>query len=345
MNRQLLVDKIHCIYNKVINQKSGEWNLNINLWSWACGVGVFGLVKAYEATGNPKYKEFLEKWFVENENKRLFGSVNNVAPLPAVLFLAEVNGDSECLKICEEYADWCMNKSLRTCNDGFAHVWAGGDDDYKNQLWIDTIFMAGIFMLKYGMFAKNEQIIREALKQIDLHIDCLIDPENDLFYHAYHCINKEHLGQHWGRGNGWMVASLVELIDILKNSNFEISKYVEILRKVMNKAFSLKTPDGMLRTLLLVEESYTETTATSLFGYAALKGFQLDVLDERFNEWGRQVIDTISEYIDEDGIIAHCSYGTNPETKEVYMTRPCDQSLYADGIVIMLLSQGMKQYS
>lgn len=339
MIKSVAVQKIDAIFNKVIHQESDEWNLNINLWSWSCGVGMYGIMKASEVTGDTRYKSFMEKWFEDNHNNHLFGSVNNVAPVSAVLFLAEKSREEKYLAVCREYSDWCMYKALRTCNGGLAHVWQGGDEDYKNQLWIDTIFMSGIFMVKYGLYIKDESIIREGIKQLDLHIDCLIDQENDLFYHAYHCIDNKHLGQHWGRGNGWMVGSLVEVIEVLRESGYEISRYAEILGKVMEKAYSVKVENGMLRTLPLVGESYIETTATSLFGYAALKGFRVGILDRKFADWGCRIVKTVIGLISDDGRIEHCSYGTNPETKEVYMTRPCDQSLYADGIVMMLLAE------
>ncbi|RTE10288.1 glycoside hydrolase family 88 protein [Paenibacillus whitsoniae] len=42
---------------------------------------------------------------------------------------------------------------------------AGGPDDYKNQIWIDTLIMAGIFMLRFALYDHNEACIEKALKQ------------------------------------------------------------------------------------------------------------------------------------------------------------------------------------
>lgn len=342
MNHTKYHKAIDAIFYKIVNQKSKEWNLDINRWDWSCGVGIYGIIKAYEMTGDEKYKKFIKNWFERNGSERKFGSVNNVVPANAVLFLAKETRDEKYQKVCKEYADWCMNTALRTCNGGWAHVWwQGGKEDYKHQLWIDSVFMAGIFLLKYGASMQDSSIVEEAIKQFELHMDSLFDPGNNLFYHAYHCIEKVQLGEHWGRGNGWMVASLVELLDILADSNYKLDKYKNVFRKVMEKAYEVKTEDGMLRTLPAVEESYKETTATSLFGYAALKGYRLGVLDKKFYRWGMQAGETICGYVSEEGNILHCSYGTDPEEREVYLTRPCDQSLYADGIVMMFLSQVM----
>lgn len=334
----ILRNKIDSIFNKIRNQKSDAWNLNIHRWDWSCGVGLYGLLKAFEATGDEKYIHFIRQWFDQNGPNHAFGSVNNVAPANAVLLLAENSEDPQYEKVCQAYADWCTKTALRTSNDGLAHVWEGGDEDYKNQLWIDTMFMAGIYLLKYGRYKNDPAIIEEALHQYGLHMGCLLDPQSELFYHAYHCVNKTFLGEHWGRGNGWMVVSLVELLQTLKDSAYDLDRTISVFKRVMEKAYSLRLESGMLRTLLLVEESYPETTCTALFGYAAWKGYTLGILDERFLEWGKTIGETIADFVSEDGNILFCSYGTNPESKEIYMTRPCDQSLYADGIVMMLLS-------
>jgi unsaturated rhamnogalacturonyl hydrolase len=234
-----------------------------------------------------------------------------------------------------------MRVALRTSNGGLAHVWEGGKEDFKNQLWIDSVFMAGIFMIRYAIYSSNDVLMKEALEQYNLHTKLLFDSNNDLFYHAYHCLDKKFLGEHWGRGNGWMAASLAELFSLLDTKKYYLSNYLQVFKKFMEKAYSLKENDGMLHTLLLHKDTYVETTATSLFGYAALKGFKLGILDKRFEDWGRQIISTVSGFISDDGKIEYCSYGTDPESKEVYATRQCDQSLYADGIVMLLLSEGM----
>lgn len=332
---------IDAIFYKMSSYRSELWNLNTNRWDWSNGVGLFGLVRAYETVSSEAYLQYIVDWFERNRNKHQFGSVNNVAPTNAVLFLLQKFGDSIYRDICEEYAQWCLKTALRTSNGGLAHVWEGGKEDFKNQLWIDSVFMAGIFMVKYALFSSNTELLEEALKQYQLHTDLLYDADNRLFYHAYHCLEKKCLGEHWGRGNGWIAASLAELFTVLDSQKYNLSGFVQLFKDFMERAYSLKEDDGMLHTLLLHKDTYVETTATSLFGYAALRGYKLGLLDKKFEDWGRQIISTVTGFISGDGKIEHCSYGTDPETKEVYATRQCDQSLYADGIVMMLLSEGI----
>lgn len=341
MDKKIIKNKIENIYNKISTLKSEEWNLNVNQWDWSSGVILYGLLNTYKVLCDEKYKKFLEDWFKINTSLRIVGSVNNCAPLNAALYLATENNEKLMSNICLEYSYWCRKVALKTSDNGWSHVWKGGDPDYENQVWADSLFMAGIFLLNYGIIFNDKFSFNEAIEQFDIHLKSLYDDKESLFYHGYHCLTRKPLGQFWARGNGWVVVSVIELIYGLQQMNMDCDKYVDMFKKVMEKAYSLTSPEGMLRTIITNKNAYLETTGTALFGFAAIKGYQLGVLDERFLVWARKIVESILGYINTDGYIAFCSYGTNPETEEVYLTRPVAQSIYADGIVLMLLSQAL----
>ena len=117
-----LITYVDRLIEKLEGLTSKEWAQNINAWDWNPGVGLMGVVRAAEVTQKKEYIEFLEKWFERNVENRWFGSVNNVAPANVPLYLAKQNTDSIYKEISDEYFDWCVNKSVRTTNNGFGHV-------------------------------------------------------------------------------------------------------------------------------------------------------------------------------------------------------------------------------
>ena len=124
-------------------------------------------------------------------------------------------------------------------------MWSrGGLEDYKNQLWADSIFMAGMFMVAYGKEAGDKKLLADGIEQFKIHLECLYDADAQLFTHGYHCIEEKHLGAHWGRGNGWVVAALSEIFNILGAENCP-GNFKEVFKTVMAKAKSLKTESGM----------------------------------------------------------------------------------------------------
>lgn len=345
LDRHALAEGMDKLWIK-LNSKAQHENLDV--WEWVQGVALYGIIKAYEGTGQERFSGLLQKWSDDNAGKIRFGSVNWVAPANALHHAYGQTGNPAYLEHCREMAAWCLNGALRTSNGGYAHVWgpgAGGLEDYRNQLWIDTLFMAGLFMLRFGLFDGNPALIREALKQFDIHITCQFDTASGLFYHGYHCLEQIPLGQHWGRGNGWAAVSLVELLDLLQADSSQTERYAAVFRQLMDSAYRLQLPNGLLRTLLDVEEegSYPETSGSALFAYAALKGQRLGLLDDTFADWGKRITQEILTYhLAADGTVLHASGGTDCQDKDGYLKVPYAPRQYTSGVVLMLLTEALE---
>lgn len=344
LGKDLLKERMGRILNRVAHLQPDHWNLKLDDWEWNAGVCLFGIQKAGKAAQDGQYSSFIEAWFDRNTAARKTGSVNTVIPANGALYLCELRGEQRYLDICSEYADWCLNKALRTSNGGLAHVWSeGGLEDYRNQLWIDSLFMAGIFMIRYGMWSRNWSLVQAGMEQFDIHIRCQFDRRAHLFYHGYHCADNKTLGEYWGRGNGWAAVSLVELLDELGSADSgKESGYREVFLKLMERAYGLRLDDGMLRTLPEEPGAYPELTATALFGYAALKGVRLGILDERFREWGMQTVAAAWTHSMEEGEVRLASGGTDCQEKAGYLRVPYAQTLYAYGIVLLLFSEAIE---
>ena len=107
--------------NLIMNDKIPE--RDINYWEWNSGVGLFGVSEAYERTNDADYIKFIREWFDKNGgDDRYRGSVNCVIPCYAALTLYRADRDERCLSVCDEYADWAQNVSIKTKNGGIAHV-------------------------------------------------------------------------------------------------------------------------------------------------------------------------------------------------------------------------------
>ena len=107
----------------------------------------------------------------------------------------------------------------------------------------------------------------------------------------------------------------------------------------MEKAYTLKNEEGMLRTIISDSEAYYEMTTTMLFGYAALKGYRLGLLDEKFFRWGVETVKTTIENITPEGYVLKTSGGTDCQEREGYLQVPYVETKYSSGILLMLLSE------
>lgn len=308
-------------------------------WDWSVGVGVLGVVRAHRVTGDRRYIDFLKAWIKRNSPGKKMTSVNHVIPAFGAMYLWELGGEDQYRRLAEECAEWCLYDALRTGNGGLAHVWDGGSEDFKNQLWIDTVYMSVIYLMSFAIRTARPHMLCEAVKQLSLHIGALLEPESGLFYHGYHCLKREPLGCFWGRGNGWMAAALADCAELLEGTPYRAKEYWQLLRSLCRRAYEWKSDKAMLRTVLNRPDSYEEMTATMLFGYAAAKGCRFGWLEPVFYEWAADILELVGQRFTEKKYVAGCSAGTDPSDETVYMSRPFADTPFADGIALSFLSE------
>lgn len=110
--------KIRKIADRMLIPQS-EWEMNIEHFDWVPGVGLYGLYRAYEATGEEKYLEFLEEWTKRHlQEAYIQKTVNSTAPLLSILCLYEKKKDSNLLRVCEEIAEDILRNAPRTVDGG-----------------------------------------------------------------------------------------------------------------------------------------------------------------------------------------------------------------------------------
>ena len=78
-------------------------------------------------------------------------------------------------------------------------------NDFPEQCWADTLFMAAFFMLRAGVMFERPELVEDALNQWYWHIQYLQNERTGLWYHGYDNIAKDHMSGIFtgGRANCW----------------------------------------------------------------------------------------------------------------------------------------------
>lgn len=189
-------------------------HMNFQSWEWPTGVGIYGLFKYYQATGEKKYLEYIEKWYEERIQAGLPPkNVNSVAPFLTLLHIYEINPKQQYMDLCKEWAEWVINEMPRTQEDGLQHITI--IEENKQQLWADTLFMTVLFLARMGKVTGEEKYLKEAQYQFLEHIKALYDRQTGLWFHGWSFEGRHNFGQiHWARGNSWYTSSVVEYLEI-----------------------------------------------------------------------------------------------------------------------------------
>ncbi|QHC60211.1 glycoside hydrolase family 88 protein [Rathayibacter sp. VKM Ac-2760] len=85
----------------------------------------------------------------------------------------------------------------------------------------------------------------------------------------------------WGRGNGWAMAAMADVIQALPAGDARAVPYQAMLRTMAARVIGLQGSDGLWRSSLLNSSAFPapETSATALFAYALAAGISSGTLD------------------------------------------------------------------
>lgn len=278
-------------------------------WDWPCGVAYYGISRAYEVTKNEKYlklmKDRVDK-YIELGLPEVW-TVNTCAMGHCLLTIYDATNDQKYWDIIMSKVNYLRNDALRFGDSVLQHT-VSANNDFPEQCWADTLFMAAFFLLRVGVKLKDEAIIEDALNQYYWHIQYLQNENTGLWYHGYDNIAGDHMsGFYWGRANCWGAYTMSQVGIILPES-YLYPKFLEIVGSINEQLAALKelqTENGLWRTILDDPESYEEVSASAGIAAAMIaKGNPLHI------EYINKAIKGILANVTEDGRVMNVSGGT-----------------------------------
>jgi len=151
--------------------------------------------------------------------------------------------------------------------------------------WCDALFMAPPAMVKLAK-ATGDNKYNDFINDLWWDAtDYLYDPEAGLYYRdkKYFPPNTTANGKKifWSRGNGWVAAGTVRVLQDLPEDYPARQKFVELHQRMAAELIKLQHEDGLWRSSLLDAEQFPtpETSGTAFFTYALAWGVNNGTLD------------------------------------------------------------------
>jgi len=265
-------------------------------WNYDHGLQVMAIQKAGEAKGEERYLKFVADWidtFIQpdgsirtyrmedynvdwvNSGKLLFGAY-------------ERTGDERYRRAIETLREQ-MRTHPRNHANGFWHK-----KIYPYQMWLDGIYMAGPFLSEYALCFNEPETFDDVVHQITLIEKHAHDAKTGLLYHAWDeskgqrwCDPETGLSKYfWGRGIGWYVMAIVDVLDHLPQDHAHRSDLIVILDKTA--AALVKVQDevtGLWCQILDLPDrsgNYLEASASAMFVYAFAKAVRKGYLSQDY---------------------------------------------------------------
>jgi len=320
----------------VLIAQRGAHNLGDHC-DWEAGVLAYGWIHAWQATQDDQCRRWAQEWIAACiPLKTEIAHVNDGLLGYAALIAYETSGGPEYLASAQQVADYLMNTAPRTTDGTLTHD--------SNRVWVDTLLGAVPFLMEMSRISGDDIYADEAISQVIKHAAHLQNPTSGLYYHAWDESGHDPAGQfHWGRGNGWALLADVAVLSAIAPTHPQHSTILDIMQKQAAGLTPLQDAGGLWHTALTRPDSYLETSASALIGYALKQGIQEGWLDEDAHAGVAQAA-TLGMWrqVLADGTVTNVSGPTWPMlTWEEYNARPHGSlQLYGQGAALLLGSPG-----
>ncbi len=328
------------IVNRVVYGKDTSWMMDAERFDWNPGVFLAGAAAAYDKYGDAQILNYLTGW-ADRHMDEAYGqhTVNSTAPLIMLLELYRITGDEKYISVCDDIAEQIITKAPLTADGGLEHT-VTEDAEFKNQMWADTLFMAVLFIARYGRLTDKDEYTRFAAEQLRLHHRFLRDDKSGLFFHGWNGDTRSHMsGVRWARANAWVVLASVLILNELPEDIYGRSDVTASLNALIKALSECQDENGGFHTVLDRSESYIETSASAGIAAGIFCGVSSGIIDKQYLPAAKKAAEFVKTQIKADGSVDNVSGGTPVlESTEAYFEVARGSALYGQGLALFMLA-------
>ena len=264
-------------------------------WNYPLGVTMYGLLHTAIAIGSEDIKNYIKDhvqlcidtleyalW-----DKEQYGGATSIHNLLTSIdslddcgsfasMMLEVNkylGLRDVKKVADYVGDYIYNHQSRL-EDGTFFRKEMMHHFHNMTMWADDLYMSVPFIVRYSQFTGDQKYLDDAANQFFGFKKRLFMPEEKIMSHVYDFKYDSKTNVPWGRGNGWVVFSMTELLEVLPEDHPKRNDLIEFLNTLCEGYLALQDDEGMWHQVLNDHESYPETSCTSMFIYAFSRGIR-----------------------------------------------------------------------
>lgn len=261
-------------------------------WNYPVGVTLYGLMKTGELLNRADYRDYAahhieactEYYEYALWDKKTFGAPGVDAQIAAVDSLDDCGSFASSMlemaqerdlpgfrEIARDTAKYIEHRQARL-PDGALYRFRSSLEEMKNTMWLDDLYMSVPFLARYYRLTGDASCLDDAAEQFLLYRKKMFLPDLKVMSHVYYTDRKLANKIPWGRGNGWVLFSLTELLLILPESHRRRETLLDFFRTLCEGYLALQDPRGMWHQVLNDPESYRETSCSSMFVCAFARG-------------------------------------------------------------------------
>ena len=266
--------------------------------SYEWGVTYAGMLLASEATGDARYREYVDKrlafiaqaasafrkpsahyeeWEGRMPLRNLINprALDDTGAMSAAMIKAVRGGNrAELRPIFERGLSHIMTGQHRLADGTLSR-----NRPQPNTLWLDDMFMSVPAIAQMGKLTGDTKYYDEATKQVLSFASKMFNREKGVFMHGWVESMPTHPEFRWARANGWAFMALAELLEVLPENHPNRAKVLQLYRDHARGLASYQSGSGFWHQLLDRSDSYLETSATAIYTFAYARGINRGWID------------------------------------------------------------------
>lgn len=209
-----------------------------------------------------------------------------------LLYATNATGDPQLKDAYDKLLDWALCGAPRSQSGTVYHV------NGSKQFWIDSMYMLPPFLAAAGHFD-------EAIAQIDGYWNTLYIPEKRLLGHIWDDEKQMFLRSDcWGVGNGWAMAGLCRVIDLLpREMDSEREHLINRNRRLIASVVEYIRDDGLAYNVLDDCGTFVEANLPQMLAYAIYRGISSGWLDRLYLELADKCRLAVCAKVDDYGFV------------------------------------------
>lgn len=286
---------------------------------WTQGAWYTGMMALAGVADSPRFHDAMMKMGETNQWKlgaRPYHADDQcVGQTYAELYLR--HKDSKMIAPMRERFDWIL---AHPKDDNLDFDRAKNPNALDRWSWCDALFMAPPAWLRLSVATGEKAYLDFMVKKWWVASDYLYDKDEHLFFRDSSYFNRREANGKkvfWSRGNGWVMAGLVRVLQYLPTDHPSRERFVQQYREIADKILTCQQPDGLWRSSLLDPVNYPlkETSGSGFYTFALAWGVNQGLLDRaKFEPAVRRAWQALVGCVTPEGKLTHVQpIGADPK--------------------------------
>lgn len=293
-----------------------------------------GLLAAARATGDHRYRDAVEasfaSWWSRRDGHLTFE--DHVAPGVPLLLLArdDARWMPVALGLGGLYRRFPHQHGVAVHRPDLA-AWA-------THVWVDCLYTDGGFLALLARMTGDRTWEDLACSQTLAYLDVLLDAPSGLFFHGYDAATGRANQIRWGRGNGWALLGLLDLVRFMRADHPSRLRLAEVVRRQVEAIVAVQDASGHWHTILDRPDTYLESSVAAMMAWALPQAVRLGLASDAVLPAAEAALAAALAATDAGGNLTGVSEATPAGDAAIYTTRPTGVFPWGQGPLLLALA-------